>query len=160
MSDHAPQVDPSSDGEKSPEEWSPCPKGTLVQFSCRQCRKRLLKKIERGLEVTIVLIVAVTAGWFVTQRMSVEVPKHDYAGINCQEVIDVLPTYIDGSADPQLVRQIDAHLAACPRCLEFVEKKREEFQSRQVSEETAAAEREEGVVSPIVAMSSGFFRNP
>lgn len=39
---------------------------------------------------------------------------------SCKEVIDVMPDYLNGQLDPDAARDLDQHLADCPRCLDFV----------------------------------------
>lgn len=38
----------------------------------------------------------------------------------CKEFIDVIPDYPKGQMDPDVARDLDQHLADCPRCLDFL----------------------------------------
>ena len=39
---------------------------------------------------------------------------------SCKEIIDVIPHYLKGQLDPNVARDLDQHLADCPRCLDFL----------------------------------------
>lgn len=39
---------------------------------------------------------------------------------SCKEFIDVIPDYPKGQMDPDVARDLDQHLADCPRCLDFL----------------------------------------
>jgi len=39
---------------------------------------------------------------------------------SCKENIDVIPHYLKGQLDPNVARDLDQHLADCPRCLDFL----------------------------------------
>lgn len=38
----------------------------------------------------------------------------------CKEFIDVMRDYVKGQMDPDVARDLDQHLADCPRCLDFL----------------------------------------
>ncbi len=40
---------------------------------------------------------------------------------SCKEfILDVMPDYLKGQMDPDVARDLDQHLADCPRCLDFL----------------------------------------
>ena len=39
---------------------------------------------------------------------------------SCKEIIDVIPHYLKRQLDPNVARDLDQHLADCPRCLDFL----------------------------------------
>jgi anti-sigma factor RsiW len=45
-------------------------------------------------------------------------------GISCRELVELVTAYLDGALDPQVVQRIEAHLEACPMCVEYVEEVR------------------------------------
>jgi anti-sigma factor RsiW len=42
-------------------------------------------------------------------------------GISCREVVELVTDYLDGALSPQDVERMEAHLAACPPCVTYVE---------------------------------------
>ena len=44
--------------------------------------------------------------------------------ITCQEVIDILSDYLEGSVDEATRQEIEAHLALCPGCAEYLRQMR------------------------------------
>jgi len=38
----------------------------------------------------------------------------------CKEFIDLMPDYLEGQLEPDAARDLDQHLADCPRCLDFL----------------------------------------
>jgi anti-sigma factor RsiW len=45
-------------------------------------------------------------------------------GISCREVVELVTDYLDGALSPQDVERMEAHLAACPPCVTYVEQVR------------------------------------
>ncbi len=45
--------------------------------------------------------------------------------MTCQEVLAVLADFVDGSLEPRARGPLEAHLAACPECLEYLRAYRE-----------------------------------
>jgi anti-sigma factor RsiW len=42
-------------------------------------------------------------------------------GISCREVVELVTDYLDGALSPEELARMEAHLAACPRCVTYVE---------------------------------------
>ena len=40
--------------------------------------------------------------------------------VKCKECIDLLDDYLDSSLDPEMMKQLDEHLSACPPCINFL----------------------------------------
>ena len=38
----------------------------------------------------------------------------------CKEFIGLMPDYLEGQLEPDAARDLDQHLADCPRCLDFL----------------------------------------
>jgi anti-sigma factor RsiW len=49
-------------------------------------------------------------------------PGEDLA---CQEVVEVVSSYVDGVMAPEQMRRFEAHLVDCPYCTEYVDQLRE-----------------------------------
>jgi anti-sigma factor (TIGR02949 family) len=45
--------------------------------------------------------------------------------IDCKSGVELLMEYLEGELEPDLRAAIDAHIAACPRCVAFIESYRE-----------------------------------
>ena len=39
----------------------------------------------------------------------------------CQEIVEVITDYLEGTMDAELRRAFDAHLAGCPHCTHYLE---------------------------------------
>jgi anti-sigma factor RsiW len=57
-------------------------------------------------------------------------------GISCREVVELVTDYLDGALAPDQLERFEAHLAACPPCVVYVE------QIRTTGRLAAAAEAE------------------
>jgi anti-sigma factor RsiW len=57
-------------------------------------------------------------------------------GISCREVVELVTDYLDGALAPDVHERFEAHLAACPPCVFYVE------QIRTTGRLAAAAEAE------------------
>jgi anti-sigma factor RsiW len=42
-------------------------------------------------------------------------------GISCREVVELVTDYLDGALSPEELARMEAHLAACPPCVTYVE---------------------------------------
>jgi anti-sigma factor RsiW len=42
-------------------------------------------------------------------------------GISCREVVELVTDYLDGALSPAELERMEAHLAACPPCVTYVE---------------------------------------
>jgi anti-sigma factor (TIGR02949 family) len=56
-------------------------------------------------------------------------PSQPYPGdeghrVMCQEVVDLLGEFVDGSLPADLAHDVQAHLDACPECLRFLDQMR------------------------------------
>jgi len=40
--------------------------------------------------------------------------------VSCQECVDLLYDYLESALDPDLMKQLDEHFAACPPCINFL----------------------------------------
>jgi len=40
--------------------------------------------------------------------------------VSCQECVNLLFDYLDSSLDPDMMKQLDEHFAACPPCINFL----------------------------------------
>jgi anti-sigma factor RsiW len=40
--------------------------------------------------------------------------------LKCREISDLLLDYVEGVLEPNVSKQLDAHLADCPSCLAFI----------------------------------------
>jgi anti-sigma factor RsiW len=58
-------------------------------------------------------------------------------GISCRELVELVTDYLEGALAPGLHARLEAHLDACPPCVEYVE------QIRTTSRLAAAAELEQ-----------------
>jgi anti-sigma factor RsiW len=45
-------------------------------------------------------------------------------GITCQELVELVTDYLDGTLDADLRARFEQHLAACPGCADYVEQMR------------------------------------
>jgi anti-sigma factor RsiW len=45
-------------------------------------------------------------------------------GISCREVVEIVTDYLDGALSPEELARMEAHLAACPPCVTYVEQMR------------------------------------
>ena len=45
-------------------------------------------------------------------------------GMTCQELVELVTDYLEGTLDDELRMRFDQHLAACPGCNEYVEQMR------------------------------------
>jgi anti-sigma factor RsiW len=43
----------------------------------------------------------------------------------CQEVVEVVGSYVDGLMEPEEMRRFEAHLLDCPYCTQYVDQLRE-----------------------------------
>ena len=43
----------------------------------------------------------------------------------CQEVVEVVSSYVDGLMEPEEMRRFEAHLLDCPYCTQYVDQLRE-----------------------------------
>lgn len=43
----------------------------------------------------------------------------------CRDVVEIVTSYLDGDLDPALLARFEAHLAACPDCVRYVEQMRQ-----------------------------------
>jgi hypothetical protein len=43
----------------------------------------------------------------------------EVAGIRCGEVLEILPDFVEGTLDPELLERVQAHLAGCDWCERF-----------------------------------------
>jgi anti-sigma factor RsiW len=41
--------------------------------------------------------------------------------LNCQEIVEVITDYLEGTIDPELRAAFDTHLAGCPHCTHYLE---------------------------------------
>jgi len=39
---------------------------------------------------------------------------------SCKELVDLMADYLEGQLEPDAARDLDQHLADCPRCLDFL----------------------------------------
>jgi anti-sigma factor RsiW len=39
---------------------------------------------------------------------------------SCKEMVDLMADYLEGQLEPDAARDLDQHLADCPRCLDFL----------------------------------------
>ncbi len=39
---------------------------------------------------------------------------------SCKELVDLMLDYLEGQLEPDAARDLDQHLADCPRCLDFL----------------------------------------
>jgi anti-sigma factor RsiW len=39
----------------------------------------------------------------------------------CQEIVELVTDYVEGTMDPELRAAFDAHLGVCPHCVAYVE---------------------------------------
>ena len=42
-------------------------------------------------------------------------------GISCREVVEIVTDYLEGALSPGELARMEAHLAACPPCVTYVE---------------------------------------
>jgi anti-sigma factor RsiW len=40
--------------------------------------------------------------------------------MSCKELVDLMADYLEGQLEPDAARDLDQHLADCPRCLDFL----------------------------------------
>ncbi|MFL5845019.1 MAG: anti-sigma factor family protein [Solirubrobacteraceae bacterium] len=45
--------------------------------------------------------------------------------IECRQVVELVTAYLEGTLEPREHRRLEAHLAACPHCLDYLEQIRE-----------------------------------
>ena len=45
--------------------------------------------------------------------------ESDHGGIRCSEVLEALPSIVDGDAPSQTTAQVEAHLGECANCATF-----------------------------------------
>jgi anti-sigma factor RsiW len=45
-------------------------------------------------------------------------------GISCREVVEIVTHYLDGALTPELTARLEAHLALCGPCQEYLEQMR------------------------------------
>jgi anti-sigma factor RsiW len=57
-------------------------------------------------------------------------------GISCREVVELVTAYLDGALEPEERERVEAHLALCDPCVQYVE------QIRATTRLVAAATRE------------------
>ncbi len=44
----------------------------------------------------------------------------DHQQTNCEDCVNLLMDYLDSHLDPETLRQLDEHFAACPPCVNFL----------------------------------------
>lgn len=72
-------------------------------------------------------------------------------GVSCQQIVEIVSDYLDGDLDPDMRATVDAHLAVCPGCLEYLSQMRTTIGSlRDVTSEDLAP----SMVSRLVAAFS------
>ena len=40
--------------------------------------------------------------------------------VNCKDCVDLLYDFLDSNLDPEMLKQLDEHLSACPPCVNFL----------------------------------------
>lgn len=69
--------------------------------------------------------------------------------LSCQEIVELVTDYIEGTMPPDERRRFDHHLTYCPGCVTYVEQIRETIRATGTipSEETLSPELREGLLS-------------
>ena len=105
--------------------WSPCPEGTLTGLAATLKRREQIQRLQRISSLVALLLVAIAAGTWFSNRSSEGSMESNYGGITCTEVQKSLPQMMSGSADESLVTRINAHLVRCPLCAEMARRMKE-----------------------------------
>jgi len=105
--------------------WSPCPKGTLTGLAATLKRREQIQRLQRISSLVALLLVAIAAGTWFSNRYSDGSMESNYGGITCSEVQKSLPEMMSGTADESLVTRINAHLVRCPHCAEMARRMKE-----------------------------------
>ena len=102
-------------------EWEPCPPGTLTGLASDLHRRHRRKQLGQWAGVVCVLLVVVSAGWYVVHSIG-HPSEFNYGGIACSEVHQALPDFMVQRVSEDLERRIQAHLAKCAHCQELMQK--------------------------------------
>ena len=55
-------------------------------------------------------------------------------GISCQEVVEIITEYLEGTLAPELVQRLHVHLELCAPCVEYIEQIRATSRAAQAAE--------------------------
>ena len=108
--------------------WSACPAGEIGglvgRLHARQRREKL-RQVTAGVTCTVVLLVAGIYAW---PRLGFNEPH--FGGITCTEVEQQAEQYVENSLDAEATGSIEAHLARCKHCRDFVNELRANLDDR------------------------------
>ncbi len=97
--------------------WDPCPAGELAKMVQVRRSQRRRQVIDRVAVVGACFMVCIAIGGY---TLGVFTPDpsagSDLGGLACSEVLESLPTYIEGDMDPQMQERMAVHLKNCPHC--------------------------------------------
>jgi hypothetical protein len=97
-----------------PEGWQPCAPGTLTGYSRRIHRRQLLILSAQTAGAVSCIAAIGLGGWMeYLRRMEV---GHQYYGMTCSDVRELLPAYLDGRLDTTRSEVLEKHVRKCSTC--------------------------------------------
>ncbi len=98
--------------------WEPCSPGTLQEAASVSLNRRLnlLKMIAGGTVLTVVGVTALCIQANQPPNSSKGSSSAFLSGVECNSVIDQMPTYLNGKLDESSTEAMTCHLINCAQC--------------------------------------------
>ena len=113
-----------SEKQSDNEKWESCPAGELGGLVSNLRRRRQLRSTKMAAGIAAAALFVVLIGNFAVT--SLNAPGSAIAAINCFQVEDLVPQYVEGSLNSEQTAQLEQHLTTCDHCTEVIARLRRE----------------------------------
>lgn len=122
-----------SEQESDVDKWSPCPPATLTALATVLKRRQRGNRIQRIVTIAAAVLIMAAAGRYLVIGTSSQPIGHSYAGISCEDVSQLLPSFISGDVNESQRLKIEAHLELCSSCRGLEQRLRDRQQQKPVA---------------------------